>query len=320
MKFIKTVTEAEYWEHPAISQSDLKLLLQSPRMYKAKKDGKLPPKESSGFRLGSLFDIKVLTPDVFDSLYVERPEKIIAPSSAQEKAFCQSILLGAPPIVAYNDHYKTDKKADDKILQEAEAKVEKFDDYLNYMASVDGREEFSYEDARKLTQMRLNLEVHPEANRLLIDRGREDTHRTFQMGIIFEIAGFEGKSLIDAVLFEDQVVYNTDLKTTGKPLSEFPYSYRKYGYDFQQMWCKLALIAYLRHYEQKVSIRDRLVVVETCGLHECKVYKPDPNEEPMVQARIKDALRRLRWHQETNRWDHTWEEYENEYTLTIGPR
>lgn len=308
----------DYYTHPNISQSDLWELKKSPVKYVEKKKGKMTEEEKDYFTLGSLIDCKLLTPDEFERRFILKPDSLKEPSSANQKIFCEKILVeGFDTVEAYKEGYKTGRKSEEKIKEEAEALKIEFDDYFQFMTGIDGREVYSTKQQAKMAGAIAAISKNEQAMELLLGRGKPHEIREAQVGLLWDLVGVNCRSLLDKLNIDPKakVVENIDLKTTGKPLYFMPFFYRKYRYNFQQAFYALAAKAYLRHlgYDPKGwTIKTYCVAVETEEeFQECRVYEvPDEAIQDGLDD-IKAAIQRYKFHAERNIWDRTMEEYLN---------
>lgn len=321
--------EKEYRPHPAVSQSELQLIHHDPQLYYDKKfGGGLQGIWSSGFAFGTLLDLALLDPDQFKARCRKRPEGLTGPNTDLEKSFCDAIMEGKEPLEAYEfAGYKlpTEKKA--------MGSYEKFERYFEYTHSLDDDcIEFSSQDEGRLHIALSSIAEHPQARILMpVPKLNEGLEHAMQVAIIFEIAGMRGKALIDCVTVDhkNKKIYVTDLKTTGKPISEFSKWYRIYRYDYQQYWYWLGFKRAVRDgllpsinfgFEgaEKYEIVNCIVAVESHSRHRVQVFAPDTKVAEKALADIKRDVGLVKYHLEMDQWRHTKEEVENNFTIPIS--
>lgn len=305
-----------YFQHPAISQSDLKLLRQSPKKFQLCKAGLLGGEDKPAYKLGRFIDTAILTPNEFSSRWVELPDNLKVPSSANQIAFCNLLRTGMNPIDAYTQCYKINKKdTPAQIKVKAEELLGDLDSYLNYKDGVDGREEYPTHWGPILEGIKVSLAVNPKLNQWF-KRG------LVQKGCLFDVGGIQGKCLIDHLYLDTskKIAYLTDLKSTGKPVGYFQYSYRKYNYHFQHAWYMLGVNSFLKSIHQdpkQWTIKCFSVAVETNAIYEARLFEIPEVAIEEGKDRVRDTLKRYLWHKERNQWDFTKEEYENNHVVIL---
>ncbi len=71
---LKQETLETYHSHPALGSSSLKVLLESPRRFKALVDGRIPREEKAALNFGSAVHLALLEPEVFLRRYAVEPD------------------------------------------------------------------------------------------------------------------------------------------------------------------------------------------------------------------------------------------------------
>ena len=105
----------------------------------------------------------------------------------------------------------------------------------------------------------------------------------------------------------------TDLKTTGKPISLFPGSFKYYRYGRQVSWYLLAVCRFLEEQYPDIPVEDwaleaNIVAVETTGLYETKVFGVTPEVTDKGMSEYKDCVERIAYATYHNEWVQTREE------------
>ena len=319
------MSEEEYRNHRGIANSDLGKLAVSPRWFHDYKYGDADGISSSGFHKGSLFDCKLLTPDLFSERYILQPEDLITPSSGNQKTFCEIIIeeikrqtIGYEPtdellMNAYSECYA--EKDDKKILVKARALYDDLKAHIDFTFEAEGKEIYTFSDSQTINQMHMAVMGHPLARKLLVER-HPKRQGLSQMMIFFGFRGVNCKSMLDRVVidFEEKIIYLIDVKTTSKPLVNFHEAVERYRYHRQQAYYSLALQAYLMKegfpFEdfQMVNV---WAVIQTTGANECRIF-PVPND--LIQSGMQEAIHLLdlySWHDTHQQWDLTRDAYEN---------
>lgn len=311
--FNPNITEEEYRASSRVSNSDLGLLKYSPLYYKQVKDKEAEGISSSGFHLGSLLDCRVLTPHLFPERYVMVPPSVQVPSnsaSSYQQTFCDLLIGGCDPVVAYAQAgYSTKGRYEEKALEMAA----QFSPYVQFMQRTreEGKAIYSLDDLEKCARMEASLRAHKAANRLLFQTPEEGAAYN-QLILFFEWLGVECRSMIDRLVIDDRerIIYLVDLKTTGKPLTFFPYFYEKYDYHRQQAFYEEAVRQWLHGTERDhYVLLPVIVVVDTERVHEVKVLRPDNDLLGRGYDDAQDLLERYRWHRDNGLWEHSREYY-----------
>ena len=83
---------------------------------------------------------------------------------------------------------------------------------------------------------------------------------------------------------------------------------------------KLAVISYLKTLGmdlQDYDIYSYIVVVQTTGLHECIVYKPDVTDLSIGMDEFDSLIHRYKWHMSNNQWEFPMEYYKNDGVINL---
>lgn len=309
------ITEKEYFASDRVSNSDLSLLKSSPLYFRKVKDNQEEGPFSTGFRFGSLFDCKVLTPNEFNDRYVLLPPGASLPStssSSYQDTFCNLIIEGMTPLDAFAQAgYSLKGNPEEK----AEELARSFSTYISIMtdARTKNKEVYTVEDLQKCTDMIQSLVDHKACKRLLFETPA-DGAAVNQLIIFFEWLGVDCRCMIDRVRIDtrERIVELIDLKTTSKPLSSFAYSYQRYGYDRQQAFYREAF----RQWSvgtpwEDFYIKPIIVVADTERAHECRALD---TSRYIVQGHqeAKRLLREMKWHQDNGLWEYSREYYEGD--------
>lgn len=315
---MKIGNEKAYRKHKAISRSMLLKLGQSPIRYRTAVEGiKTAEDEKPAFNRGSMIDSKVLTPELFKQEYILRPDDLKTPTSGNQIKFCELLNEGYDEYEAYSKSYSTKNKTEDKLKTEASALLADLSPYLNFVSECEERIPYTEKDAAILHNVETSIVAHPAARSAL---SLTASGVEVQVGLAATLYGEEVKVLIDHLKIDHtaKIVYNTDLKTTGKPIDSFPYWYRRYKYHVQQGLYKAILMLHLR----EIGLGDYKIITlcvaaETCSTHEARVYTiPDTIlGEGLLEA--KRLIELLQWHREKQEWKHTKEEIENNLIIPM---
>ena len=329
-------SEEAYWNHEAVSRSDLKLLMKSPQLFRAKKDGDFSPyKSNKGMRKGSLVDEAILESERFEAKFVKEPKDLKTPRSKKEKEFCNRVIDGDNPVETYSDIYKVGSKSAEEIEDKATGKIEKFADYIEFEVGKMGRTAYSHKDSKMIESCLSSVKDHKRAKNLLLDRDLTRFEET-QLPIVFDLKGVRLRVLLDKVIVDvkNKVVKNVELKTTGKSIHRFPRDYRNYLYHFQQVMygigLKQALLNVPEYFcpmecspEEVLDVAKNgemqtlCVAIEQNNLCEVRVFDMSERLKQEGIQLFKDLHQRLLWHRKHDMWEMTREEYETG-SITIG--
>lgn len=178
---------------------------------------------------GDMIDLLLLNPAKFREKYLYQP--IETPSSPNQRKFSRLVAEGVALGAAYDQSYSTNFKEDTNRRkgQELYNELEVYIDFVRKnMDEMDKKETYGPSMQEMLMGIQKNVLAHPVANRLL-EKGED--HVVIQD----QLLGEDFKCEVDLYVDLGQTVWNIDLKSTGKPLSSFPYHYETaYGYKRQQ--------------------------------------------------------------------------------------
>ncbi len=200
---IYDMPEQQYFDYPAFSNSDLKLIARSPGHYwAAKRDPKREPETTTPVKImGKALHCAILEPDAFPSRY------LVAPADAPKRPT-------KPQINAKNP---------------TEQAMTRMEFWTEFDARADGREIFTSEEYASCMEISLLIRCHPELMVLLKDGLAEKS--------VFAVdpeTGLLVKCRTDFYANIGKLHIITDLKSTedARPF-QFQRSAYQYGY-FQQ--------------------------------------------------------------------------------------
>lgn len=234
----------EYYEHPAISQSRLKLLLgKDPSRFNMIEESELYYEEKKHFVLGSAVDcILTQSMEEFQRLYhvsslESKPSSVIMSiiqmvfDSSEEGATFNSrreAILEACDIHAYATNWKSDTRVN-KVLEPY--------NYWDELTASRGKIILSDEEYSLISQIVMSLRtLHPTGLYFLKDT-------LFQKAIYFTYKGVNCKALLDMVNIDHKAktIQPLDIKTLGGHVLDFHKSVIKRRYDIQAAFYTEAL-------------------------------------------------------------------------------
>lgn len=306
---VPDMEDAKYRARPEISNSDLSLVLESPRAFAGVKAGELEGFSSSGFRMGSALDCLILTPDIWDDTYLLEPFDMVKPSSAQETGFCSMVLGGAKASDAITELYSTGKKTEEAIAKMAFEKIEKFDAFMNHQRLIlGGKLGYDQKDYEELMLMKAAILDHEAAGPALID-GVDGFVAFSQLAIFWSMMGINCKALLDRCLIDkkNKIIRFYDLKFSGKSIGFFENSVRLYRY-YRQLayyWEGLKIIF------PKFEVQGRIVAATPKWGGECRVLDLEMRWIEEGLKEIEELIIRYVWHKKNNKFGFRRAYYEN---------
>jgi len=308
-----------------VSHSSLSALSVSPRYFEKYKARELH-KDSKAFDLGSAIHCYVLEHKEFNDRYVVSHS---SPVGGMMGVFIESYVEAEAIMINENmphqlkiDGYQTlhelcYDKAGFKTALETVLKKFNSDEnqaYYKFLKENSGKIVLSQDDMDIIKSCYNNLIEHQMTNPLLFPDEDKDGKPEFEISWIYKDVNV--KSIIDNLILDvtAKTVNIVDLKTTSKSVYNFERSYFSYNYYRQMAIYRLAVISYLK--TLGISIQDYdincyIVVVQTTGLHECVVYKPDLTDLSVGTDEFNELIGRYKWHVSNNLWDFPMEYYKN---------
>lgn len=311
-----------YRNHPAISQSRLKRIINHPKSYRENK-----PLQGASLSMGSLVDCLVLTPDEFnDTFYLSKELEV--PSAIKEiwKSYykeCEtfnnfdvndeSLLL-----TARNLDYRS-KNKDEVVLQH----VKKHEEYFQAMVDSNGKIIISQTDLDQAEQIKQSLLTNQFTSHIF-----EETTDT-QLEIYWKMNDYpnlEFKSLLDMCTFnhDNKTIQPRDLKTTGESTRNFKKSIYRFRYDFQAAFYTFAL-----HYAypEYTILPFEFIVESTKFVGSPMIYRLSEYSlkigafggqvDGVEYKGFIQCLNDLMWHTKEDKWDYPRELYESKGIVII---
>jgi hypothetical protein len=242
------VSVQEYYDHPSVSQSELKLIGLNPKLYQQQtKEADLYFEEKKHFIIGSAVDclltrgatafneeyhisdienkpsdtIKSIVNQVFDIVKENRFD------SNDDIGMIQNYLVVILECCNTHDYNRT-WKDDTKVAKVCEAW-----EYWEDLKKALGKTVLSVEESGVIYNVVMSL----KSNEATKDYFEENTNETklFQVPLYFEYNGVNCKALLDLVIFNhhNKTIQPIDIKTIGDHCLNFPKSVRQRRYDIQ---------------------------------------------------------------------------------------
>lgn len=336
----------EYFDNPAVSQSDLCLLDASPKLYKEKLDGLRKDILNAGQIFGSAVDCLITDTEAFgEEFYVlvdnSPSDSIVSIMWSVYKHFKEikedppiettgrfaNAIIDAAEGINYGKNYKREtiisKVLDSGTqyylsLKEAEGKTTiRFDDYERVLSVVETLK------TGKFTKNYI-LPVIPD---VLPD----DREVLYQTPIYWKYKDIDCKSLLDIIIVnhKDKTVKPVDIKTTSGSVYGFPDAFIKWRYYIQAAFYVEALKTYIKKdFNKYKTLSFGFVVADQNNYNSPLIYElilPDIalgtiggslSSGRKVKGWIQ-LLDDLQWHKKNNLWEYKREDYENKGVIKL---
>tara|TARA_R110002020_G_scaffold229316_5_gene440062 strand:- start:370 stop:1395 length:1026 start_codon:yes stop_codon:yes gene_type:complete len=313
-----------------LSHSSLSALSVSPQYFLKYKRRELD-RDSKAFDLGSAIHCYMFEFTAFHNRYVISPSN---PVGGMMGIFIESYVEAEDTMINENmpeklklDGYLTlhelcyDKSGFKTALETVLKKFNSDENqaYYKFLKENLGKTVLSQDDMNTILACHASILKHEKATSLIFP-GTGDRKPEFEISWIYKKV--DVKSIIDNLILdvENKKVYIVDLKTTSKSVYNFERSYNTYGYYRQMAIYKLAVHSYLEKLGinlQDYDISSYIVVVQTTGLHECVVYKPDSLDLSIGIDEFDGLVHKYKWHVNNDQWDFPMEYYNNNGIINL---
>lgn len=279
-------TQEQYFAHKALSNSDLRVMVDDPLLLKLKMDGKLKDTTSDAMTLGSAFDDYVLSPEQFKDKWkvIEVGEM---PTTDNQKEFVRLVLAGLDPDEAISAAYK-------KPTMSGEEMYRQFAGFINISARGSGREKISTATMGTIEKMFAKLQRHEHA----IDVIANSHHQVCFTGI-HEETGVGVKGMLD-MLSKDGTT-ETDLKSTSEKwgrINRFWFKGRMF--DTQRaMYCGLS-----------GATETNILVCQTEGVHRTGLFDVT-GYLPEATRCLNELINEYEYRVKNDAWEHGIDYYFN---------
>ena len=309
--------EPTYRQHPAIANSDLKYL-HSPKLFQLNKQQQLEEESNPAFYFGTFIDDYLLSED-FNEKYI-LDEGIESPSSPNQKKFLDLIMthegdLNTADIASYYGECYA-KPNEDKALE----LYNSLQPYILFSEKSKGKTVYSEDDLDKAKNIVHNIQNHELLNDWIFEDKVKDQARFSHLQIVDkEFWGVKWKGELDRVIvdFNTKEIYNLDLKSTSKPISNFHYSYRNYRYYRQQALYRKLLLAHLvdANIIEDASewlVKTRVMIVQSVFPYEVGAAFIPNNVLVKGEQELEECAELIKYY-DKNGWDRTKSYRENNY-------
>lgn len=284
------------------------------------------PEEQStaAMRKGTMIHMYLLQPEEFVNTYEQKD--FVEPKSVQQKKFCESLIntLEIEPnkalLSAYKDSYSTVGQSEDLMLSKAKEMASTFKSYIECNKNPNSKIKISRYDVAMLENIRDKVQEHKLAKELL-NPSKGETHHEFHIN--WEFGGVKCKSLLDSINFniENKICTIVDLKTTVH-IGCFEESMKEYDYlrqlCFYWMAARWYLLNELNENPTSWEYTFYIIAIDTVGDNEIRVFKITEEQLFTRCNVITNTLDEIRWHQETDNWEHHREYYDGDGSETLS--
>ena len=327
----KMVIDIPYYEDMSrYSNSDIGYFLKNgPKGLKDYKEGKEGKLDYSFLEKGTMIHEYLLQPDEFWKDYIILD--FVTPKVKQQKELLDEYdrLMNINPLAsqhelklaAYRKAY-SNKKSDEKCIEEAEGLIMVYQDYLEYLSKKDDKKVISFADLQTLKKIKENIQNHKKANELLFNLpSTYETHNEFHIN--WEVSKFNNikcKSLLERVCFDhvNKKIILIDLKTTVNVFN-FNHSVDEYDYYRQIAYYGLAIQWYMQEVlnlnSEEYDFEAYIIAIGKDRNNQIRVFnmKNDTILKEKVDI-ISESLKKISEHISTGQWDHTLEYYNGDGT------
>lgn len=240
----------EYFQNPAVSQSQLKTLLISPKAFGEERKVELYFEEKEHFTIGSAVDCMLTEgEDAYKSKYhiskVEnKPSDVVKSIINQVFDYAsntdEEIGLILDPMYRVlittcceHHNYQNNWKNETKV-----SKICEYYEYWEDLKLARGKTILSIEEETLIDTIVMSLRTNEVTSKYF---NQEEIQ--YQVPIYFEFDGVECRALLDMVIFdrENKTIQPIDIKTMGDYTLKFPISLRRRRYDIQAAFYTEAL-------------------------------------------------------------------------------
>jgi hypothetical protein len=320
-----------YEDNSRVSNSAIGWFIKrGPRYFRDMLDGKEEGMNFSFLEKGTMIHEYLLQPDEFWKDYIILD--FATPKVKQQKDLLDEYhrLMQVNPLEsqdklklsAYKKAY-SNKKSDEKCIEEAEGLIMIYQDYLEYLSKKDDNKKIiSFADLQMLKKIKENIQNHKKANELLFNYPETfEVHNEFHINWEYPNASSLGdlpcKSLLDRVMIDhtNKKIILVDIKTTAD-VYNFKHSVEEFDYCRQLAYYWLAIHWYFKN-ELKLNIEEYeyetyIIAVQSHDGYEVRVFKFNPKTVEERLVAIDYAIKRIAWHKDNNLWDHMKEYYDED--------
>lgn len=309
------MTEKEYYSEKRVSSSSLKWFEVSPLFFRKMLDKEIEQETKRYFEIGKKIHMKILEPNEFDKNYIYL--EYDTPKSEQQRKFCEDYITsrGTSEIRAsnaYKQNYSADKISEEKLAEKANDLKKQLSRYITYLKKrSEYKDILTYTDNNLINECDKLAHEHIAASNLLFITDPFANIEEFNEQVVFfDWMGVQCKSMLDRVVIDhtNKVIKLIDLKTTIN-LGDFKHSFEEFNYYRQMAFYWGAILS---NWKYPDYIHETYIIGFQKGdLPECRVMKISEEWLNKGLNEIEEILPKIKWHFDTNQWEHRKEYYEN---------
>lgn len=200
--------------------------------------------------------------------------------------------------------------------------------YLDFLFKADGKIAMTPATKEIVVKSMEALKSHKKANNILFGDVSEDSTRIKELEVYWETIP-EGmntkvrfKAKIDNIVFnwKTKTAYLNDLKSTGRPVSQFMNSFVGYRYYRQLAFYVLAVFQHLiqqGHKPEEWSVVPRVIAVDSTQFYNVHSFTIHEQWMTLGANEVTELVNRVIWHIVNSEWRYTAEEGENKYDMFL---
>lgn len=226
-------------------------------------------------------------------------------------------------VESYKNAYKTEKKSEDKITDEAVKLYHQLEDYIEFLTIGPDKEALTFSTLRYLKEAKESVKNHKLASSLIFENefSTEEHYNETLIYWEFPLATIHNeflvvKSTLDKLIIDhtNKIIKLVDLKTTND-MGEFPQRFADHtGYKIQLACYWFAVETFFRTNFPDKNIADYnretyLVAIQTPNPYKdypvnCEVWPISDQSLSEGLNIIEKTLPDIAWHFENDLWDH----------------
>jgi hypothetical protein len=315
------ITDEQYLDSNAISQSRLKKILRSPNAYIEQKDDSEEDEPKVNIAIGDGVDILLTQNEdaFFDNFHIASVER----PTGQMGDYVWNLFV-----------YRNNEDAEELAYQEAGFKrdtLEKVKErfktegatYFNDLLAGEGKTVITPQQFTQIQVAKETLLTHPFTAKYFRDTDRYQVY--YQVPIYFEYEGTKCKGLLDLLVIdkETRTAHPIDIKTTNYQIDNWIANFWTLRYDFQAaFYMEGLLLGDSKDTFDFDYIGDfKFIVINQTRPENPLVFKADKKiiafgkyGGKMVSREYEgfhQAINRLKWHMENDLWQYKMEDYLN---------
>lgn len=308
------------------SQSRLKKILIHPRAFLSK-NNLIESEDKIHFVIGSAVDCLLTERELFNDLFYISTNRT---PTGQTKLFLDTYHKNGGDVEAAFTAVGSKVREVDWF----KAKLDEDESKLYLEALKSNKSIVDSKTHEIITQIVESISTFPPYKALVTKT--PDTQIITQLEVMWEYQGVPMKSKLDVVVidFKNKKIYPIDIKTTGDSSSAFQYAFWKRRYDFQAVSYTLALRSWMEHPENMSQLKGfsvepfRFVVESSKYQGSPLMFVMDEatyniglnggtTKDGKIYEGFNQAIFKYKWHTEHNKWDYTYEQYDEGLIITI---